>query len=308
MVLRGPEGSCPGGSWRVLAGPEEVSNIKSYEFLNKLYFFLDNQTNQGLFVINFFAAAGSQHFKVPIADRKKKSKRLEGQRHYAKDRPLSPKIKESFPKPFRIDSLAAFISENLNDRKLSACMIKFGIPSEAEQDKEKFAYALAKQFSLFVESTDDEVNDAIWDIYKALLAENSISKNVISGPRYPGDDVYVENGDRRYEADCYEVVHHKWRLQNRGTQEWHKRTMVLVNGDEINPKPFKTSIPVPDTLPSGFTIITTDINAGSAEGAFECKWEMRDADGFNCFPNKRWAFNIRIKVSFQPIVGGNRRG
>jgi hypothetical protein len=67
-------------------------------------------------------------------------------------------------------------------------------------------------------------------------------------------------------------------------------------------------IPVPDTDPGGFTKIVADIDARGFEGNFECKWEMQDADGVNCFPNKRWDFNIRFQVTFHTSDEGDTRG
>lgn len=187
-------------------------------------------------------------------------------------------------------------------------MAEFGIPSGAEQDKAKFAYALATQFSLFVTTHGDDVDNAVWEMYQTLLAGQPISADDISGPRYAGDDVLVEFGGRRHEADCYEIIHHEWKLQNRGTCEWHDRKLVLVNQTEIHPRPAQTVIPVPDTSPGESTKIATDIDARGFEGNFDCKWEMQDADRENCFPNKRWDFNIRIQVTFHTSDEGDTRG
>lgn len=285
-----------------------MSSIKSNEFLNKLYGFLDNQRNQGTYIIEFFNAAGSHYFVMPLAYKDRTNEALEGERHYAKDRPLIPEIKESFPNPINLDGLAAFIDKNLPANKLTACMAEFGIPSGAEQDKAKFAHALAAQFSLFVTTPGDDVDNAVWEMYQTLLAGQPISADDISGPRYAGDDVMVEFGGRRHEADCYEIVHHEWKLQNRGTREWRGRKLVLVNQTEIHPRPVKTVIPVPDTRPGEFTKIAMDIDARGFEGDYECRWEMQDANGENCFPNKRWDFNIRIHVAFKAMAGGEERG
>jgi hypothetical protein len=100
-----------------------VISIKSNEFLNKLYGFLDNQRNQGTYIIEFFNAAGSHYFVMPLAYKNRTNEALEGERHYAKDRPLIPEIKESFPNPINLDGLAAFIDKNLPANKLTTCMI-----------------------------------------------------------------------------------------------------------------------------------------------------------------------------------------
>lgn len=285
-----------------------MNDTKSYEFLNKLYAFLDNQKNQGVYVIRFFNAAGSYHFRLSENRQHQTNEYLEAERRYAIDQALIPEIKESFPNPIKLDELAAFIAKNLSDSKLPACMTEFDIPSGAVQDKDKFCRALAAQFSLFVTSQDDDVDDAIWEMYQTLLEGQPISAEDISGPRYAGDDVYVEFGGKRHDADCYDIVHHEWKLQNRGKVPWRNRKLVLVNQADIHPRPIGTAVPVPDTDPGGFTKIATDIDARGFEGNFDCKWEMQDADGVNCFPNKRWDFNIRIQVTFHTSDEGDTRG
>ena len=92
-----------------------------------------------------------------------------------------------------------------------------------------------------------------------------------------------------------------WSIQNRGNQEWHGRKLVLVNADEIYPEIMQTVIPIPDTRPNETIKIATDINAGGFEGKVDCKWEMQDADGENCFPNYTWDFNIQICVTFVEV-------
>lgn len=285
-----------------------MSTIKSNKFLKSLYRYLDNQRNQGIYVIQFFNAAGSRYFEMPRSYAKQKNDALEAERQYVKNRSLTAEIKSSFPNPINLDGLAAFIDRNLPNNKLAACMAEFGIPSEAEQDKTNFAHALAAQFSRFVTTPADDIDNAVWEMYQTLLAGQPISADDISGPRYAGDDVLVEFGGKSHEADCYEIIHHEWKLQNRGTCEWHDRKLVLVNQTEIHPRPIKTVIPVPDTRPGEFTKIATDIDARGFEGNFDCKWEMQDADGENCFPNKRWDFNIRIQVTFHTSDEGDTRG
>lgn len=245
---------------------------------------------------------------MPLSYANQTNDALEAERQYVKNRSLTAEIKNSFPNPINLDGLAAFIDRNLPTNKLAACMAEFGIPSGAEQDKTNFAHALAAQFSLFVTTPADDVDNAVWEMYQTLLVGQPISADDISGPRYAGDDVLVEFGSRCHEADCYEIIHHEWKLQNRGTCEWHDRKLVLVNQTEIHPRPLKTVIPVRDTRPGEFTKIATDIDARGFEGNFECKWEMQDSDGENCFPNKRWDFNIRIQVTFHTSDEGDTRG
>lgn len=233
---------------------------------------------------------------------------LEAERRYAQNRSLTPDVKSSFPNPIDLDGLAAFISKNLSEDKLAACMTEFGIPSAANREKDKFSQALAVQFSMFVTSSEDDVDNAVWEIYQKLLEGQPISADDISGPRNPGDDVYVELEGRRYAVDCYETIHHEWKLQNRGKIPWKNRRLALVNQADIHPRPVQAIIPLPDARPGEQIKIATDIDARGFEGDYECRWEMQDANGENCFPNKRWDFNIRIHVAFKAMAGGEERG
>jgi hypothetical protein len=285
-----------------------VNGTKSYEFLKKLYAFLGNQRNQSVYVVRFLNAAGSNYFHLPENRQHQTNEYLEAERRYAIDRSLTPEIKASFQNHVRLDDLTGFISRNMKRDSFAQCMEEFGVPSDAAQDLEKFARALAIQFNLFVNTDGDDVHNSVWEIYRALLEGHEITQEELRGPRYKGDDVYVDDGNRKHIADCYEIVHHEWRLQNHGNVEWKNRRLVLVNQADIHPRPVKTVIPIQDTEPGEFTKIATDIDARGFEGDFECKWEMQDADGENCFPNKKWEFNISIRVAFNATAGGEKRG
>lgn len=281
--------------------------IKSFEFLKGLYKFVDHK-NQGMFVITFLNAAGSKYFSVPKNKQHQTNEYLETERRYVINRPLSPEIKESFPDPINLEGLTAFINDKVDTNRVQACMASFGIPDDAKVRQTEFARALAVQFSQFVRSDEDDVGNNVWEIYQTLLRGEIITADDIRGPRYAGDDAFVELNGRSIQTNCYEIIHHEWKLQNCGTCEWHDRKLVLVNQTEIHPRPAQTVIPVPDTGPGEFTKIATDIDARGFEGNFECKWEMQDADGENCFPNKRWDFNIRIQVTFHTSDEGDTRG
>ena len=267
-----------------------------------------NQKNQGTFVIEFFNAAGSRYFTTPASHANRTNDYLEAERRYVKDRSLTVEIKESFPNPMDVDGLTGFIAKNLKQNELLLCMAAFGIPANTDSDLEKFVKSLAVQFNLLVTSPADDVDNSIWSVYHTLLQGKEIKKEDLHGPRYAGDNVVVDTSGKRHDAACYEIVHHTWSIQNRGNKEWHGRRLVLTNGDEIRPRPKQTALPLPDLKPGEYTKIATDIDARGFEGNFECKWEMQDTDGENCFPNHKWDFNIRIHVMFHTSVGGKTRG
>ncbi|MCM1530551.1 MAG: NBR1-Ig-like domain-containing protein [Alistipes sp.] len=179
-------------------------------------------------------------------------------------------------------------------------MADFGVPVGTDAHLDKFAKALAIQFSCFVISTDADVNVDVWQIYQPLLIGEEITPDDIKGPRYAGDSAAVFSR-KSIEANCYDSIRHEWKIQNRGTKEWHDCKLVLINQDEISPEILKAIIPIPDARPNETIKIATDINAGGFEGKFDCKWEMQDADGEDCFPNYRWEFNIQICVRFTEV-------
>ncbi len=281
--------------------------IKSFEFLKGLYKFVDHK-NQGMFVITFFNAAGSKCFSVPENKQHQTNEYLEKERRYAINRSLSSDIKESFPDPIDLEGLTDFIDDKMDANQVQACMASFGVPNDAEVRQAEFARALAVQFNQFVRSDEDDVENNIWGIYQTLLRGETITADDIRGPRYAGDDAFVELNGRSIQANCYETIHHEWRIQNNGRIHWHDRKLVLTNGNEIRPRPVNEVVPIPDTDPGDYIKIATDIEARGIEGIFECKWEMQDADGQNCFPNKRWDFNTTIQVKFQPSDEGEKRG
>ena len=84
--------------------------IKSQEYLRDLYRFLRKQENQGVFVINFFNAAGCIYFELPKLKSKRTTQYLENERHYAKDRSVLL-IKDKFPDVIDIDNLRAYIEQ-----------------------------------------------------------------------------------------------------------------------------------------------------------------------------------------------------
>lgn len=262
---------------------------------------MNNQKNQGVYIIRFFNAAGSSYFSLPANRQNWTNAYLEKERHYAKDRVLPGEIKASFPNPIDLDGLTRFISDNLEVNKLVSCMSEFGIPSGTETDKDTFSKSLAIQFGRFVTSAEDDIGNDVWQIYQSLMNGDEINSEDIKGARYSGDAAGVFSENKRITANCYERLRYIWTIQNRGKQEWHGRKLVLVNVDEIQPEITPMVISIPDTKPNEIIKIAADINAEGFEGNFNCKWEMQDADGENCFPNYRNDFNIEICVVFMEV-------
>ena len=266
-----------------------------------MYGSLNNQKNQGVYIIRFFNAAGSNYFSLPANRQHQTNAYLENERHYAKDRTLTDEIKASFPNPIDLDGLTRFISDNFDSNKLLSCMSEFGIPASVEAHKDKLAKALSIQFAKFVITTQPDINNEVLHIYQSLLNGEEMRPKDIRGSRYSGDSVGVFSESKQVSLNCYDNFHYIWTIQNRGKQEWHGRKLVLVNANEIQPEILQPVIPIPDTRPNETVRIATDINASGFEGKFDCKWEMQDSDGENCFPNCTWDFNIQICVTFAEV-------
>lgn len=110
--------------------------------------------------------------------------------------------------------------------------------------------------------------------------------------------MWVEPGGNKYDVGCYETIHHEWVIHNYGKAIWTGRSLVLTNQAEIRPKFSLTKLGIPDVMPGGITKIAVDISANGFEGSFNCKWEMQDSEGKNCFPNSRYVFDVVVNVSF----------
>lgn len=149
-----------------------MNGTKSNGFLHKLYGFQDNQQNRSIYAVQFFKAAGSNYFKLRGNRQYQTDEYLEAVRRYAIDRYLTPDIKDSFQKCVRLDDLTGFISRNLKRDSFARCIEEFGVPSGAEHNLEKFARSLAIPFSRFVNIYEDEVNNSVWDVYKAFLKDH----------------------------------------------------------------------------------------------------------------------------------------
>lgn len=173
-------------------------------------------------------------------------------------RALTSEIRESCPNPTDLDVLAAFISKNLPEDKLAACMTEFDIRSAANREKDKFSRALAAQFSLFVTSQDDDVtmpygryirnfsrdsrSPLMTSVGQDMRVTTSMSNSEAIGMRRTAMRSFTTSGSYRTTAGFHD-----------------NRKLVLVNQQDIHPRPIEAKISVPDTSPGGFTKIATDI-------------------------------------------------
>ncbi len=277
--------------------------IKSYNFLKELYKYLEKQENQGVFVINFLNAAGSQFFTLPKLKSQRQTTYLENERHYVKDRSLLPEMKSSFPNPIDIEGLSDFLNSNLKPEKIRDCMSHFGVPASFDEDKSNLAKALAIQFQIFIDSDNEDVYNVIPTEYEKIMSGVSKSEETRYGALYNGDDCWVENENKSYDVYCYEKFTHTWVIHNSGSVMWQGRKLVFKNSNSVCPRSSCLEIAIPDVEPNGYIKIATDFNTRSIEGKFDCEWEMRDSQNELCFTfNSR--FNVNINVTYRSKMEG----
>ena len=159
--------------------------------MRDLYRFLRKQENQGVFVINFFNAAGCTYFELPKLKSHRTTQYLENERHYAKDRSVLL-IKDKFPDVIDIDNLRAYIEQELDDEKIRDCMSHFAISVSLPENKLFLAHALANQFQLFVDAAEEDIKSEIPNEYVKLANGQKDSLDVRRSALYTGDDFWVE--------------------------------------------------------------------------------------------------------------------
>jgi len=280
----------------------EVVRINASEFFKKVYPYLNNQKNQGVFVTNCFIAAGSTVFSLPRLKTKQTSDNLEYQRMlYKGGRQITTDMKASFPDPFPLDSLSEFFADNIREDRLRDVMTAFAIPVSADSDRLLLSKSLASQFQLLIQSESNDVDDIVALKYQQLLLEPDTQPVKQLTPLYPGDSAWVLEckPQRSYSVHCYDKFQHTWVIRNNGTQTWRGRKFVFANCNEVRPRADINSIDIPDTPPGKDIKITTGFDARGSEGKFDCVWEMQDRNGENCFPNDMRKFNISINIKFK---------
>ena len=208
--------------------------------------------------------------------------------------------------------LTAFFLMHLKDEYVEPLIDAIGVPSSIERKKEYVSAALAEQVKAFIESKAEDAPMVLVEAYNRQRITGIQSGYQIPQVLYAGDNVWVEPGGNKHDVGCYETIHHEWVIHNYGKAIWTGRSLVLANQAEIRPKFSLTKLDIPDVMPGGIIKIAVDISANGFEGSFNCKWEMQDSEGKNCFPNSRYVFDVVVNVSFEydrfKSIGGRDRG
>ncbi len=217
---------------------------------------------------------------------------------YNGTKPFSSTFKKQIPKPVDLGSLTRFFQTHLKNECVSLLIDSIGVPSSVDRKKEYITAALAEQVKAFIESKTEDVDFVLVDAYNRQRVFGIQSDYQLPQVLYAGDNVWVEPENKKHDVGCYERIRHEWVIHNYGKAIWTGRSLVLANKSEIRPKFSLTKISIPDVMPGRTTRIAVDIFANGFEGSFNCKWEMQDSEGNNCFPNSRFVFDVTVNVSF----------
>lgn len=272
-------------------------SIKSQEFLKDLYKYLSKQENQGVYVINFFNAAGCKTFTLPRLKAQRTTQYLENERHYAKDRSVF-QMRSDFPNPIDIDGLSKYLNDSLKDDSVRECMNHFGIAATHKENKRLLARALALQFQRFIEADSEDVNNEVPTEYEALVNGVDNSYELRNSVLYPGDNFWAEESHQKHEVNCFERFNHTWVIHNAGTVYWSGRKLVLKDANKNSPRPEAMEIPIPDVGPNGIIKIATNFEARSMEGKFIVEWDMKDSKDQSCFRMSA-GLNVTVNVSYR---------
>lgn len=279
----------------------EERPINASAYFKTIYPYMNEQRNQGVFVTNCFAAAGSHYF--PVEDtRGLSSNMVESQRMiYKGERSITSDMKRSFPAPFKLDEVSAFYVQYLKEHELRTIMSKFAIPPLIESNIDALARALATQFQLIILSASEDVSDIVAMEYQRLLYNQPAELSHLQVPFYCGDSAYVVEFKprRQYYKKCYdEKFEHTWLIRNSGSVTWQNRRLVYVRAAKEGPLPERDTIDIPETAPNAEVKLTMHFDTFGIEGSFDSKWEMRDSEDNNCFPNDKRLFTLIINVIF----------
>jgi hypothetical protein len=240
------------------------------------------------YIDKLFEAAGE---KTYISDSYKKYL-LTGKKAFTENQKMPLRNKDNMA------ALIAFFKEYIDDA--GAVLSELGIPEkDGEADLDALAYALAKQLKLIIDSSEEDVEDIVALEYQGAKNNNSqMSEDATIKPLYIGDSVNVFH-DRKHEIQSYDKVVHSWELCNTGKIKWAGRKLVYKRKPKDRPEATPSVIDVPDAEPGKSIKITTTIDGRGFDGITNCIWEMQDAAGQNCFPQRESLFSVTIDAKYK---------
>lgn len=247
--------------------------------------------NQGRFMREVFKASGYDRFPTP-SDEIYAKKICDG------SKPITPDMKNGFPKPYHVEELALYFGKKIDNAKVKTLATFFGITDEAI-DKNLICRAIASQFFLYVEGGGEKKpeENTVSDNYLRLLS-GTIDESMLGYPHHSGDRAWVINGQRvrAYTKSFYEIFEHVWCIRNNGNVNWHNRKLICRSIDTQYIKIDAVEIDVPDTAPGESVEIKIKVDPRGKESTFLSSWVMIDEEGNNCYPNDDTLFNFTVTV------------
>lgn len=241
--------------------------------------------SQSQFIVELFTAAGEGHVSKSYA-----KQLFTGAKRFVENQKSPLRGKDN------LSSLITFFETEISDAR--AVLIALGIPEKGEPNKKALAVALAQQMRLLIESTEEDVEDILILQYQQTKQNNVAIDKVFSKPLYMGDNISVYHNSR-HEIQSFEKITHTWEITNEGSILWKSRKLVYKRGPKDRPEANPSIIEIPDVPPKKRIKITTTIDGRGFDGITRCIWEMQDADGENCFPQRDSLFCVTIDAKFK---------
>lgn len=273
---------------------EEVSRIEFKHYCKGIYDETQGVPNQDTFVIEMFESSGSSYV---FNDRSAYSRSNYAAKLYNGGKPLSGKIRRSFPDPINKSGYAKYLVEHIKKASVRTVMNYFTIPTDADENIEALAMALADQLQIIIHEPDGNA-DVVATNYQQYLIAPVERGWTPKKPLYDGDAFWVDPQVtvRTHTVDFYERFTHTWKIINTGSVPWKNRKLVCQNADEITPTAEQICIALPDTDPNRSATVAVEFDARGEEETFVSKWFMVNEDDSNCFPEFSGSLNVTIDV------------
>lgn len=274
---------------------EEVICIDFQHFCRGIYNEIEGVSNQDTFVIEMFEASGSSYV---FNDRSAYSRSNYAAKLFNGGKPLSGKIRTSFPNPIEKSGLAKYLAEHIKKASIRTVMNYFTIPMDAEENLEALVLSLADQLQIIIHEEDTDA-DVVASNYQQYLIAPVEGGWIPRKPLYDGDAYWLDtraSSDRTHTVDFYQRFTHTWALVNTGKVSWKNRKLICQNTSEITPYAGQVSIDLPDTAPNRSAKVSVEFDARGEEDTFVSKWIMVNEDGNNCFPEYSGSMDVVIEV------------
>lgn len=118
-------------------------------------------------------------------------------------------MKKHFPKPVDEAKIAAYFESHIQADKVVALIDSFAVPANLERNKKYLCIAFAQQIASFIKSKDEDVDCIVVAAYETAIITEASAHYEIPKRLYAGDDLYVDQKDKRHEVGCYQKFRHE---------------------------------------------------------------------------------------------------